>query len=72
MSISNMTIYDHFFNIIYIHFWDPSLNCVISKTCYNEPCYKEVVVYHICMSPYCGVLRMKIFCKLQLLIYIEN
>ena len=25
-------------------FWDPSLNRVIAKPCYNKPCYKEVVV----------------------------
>ena len=39
-----MTTYGHF-SIYSIHFWDPALNRVISKMCYNEPCYKEVEVY---------------------------
>ena len=45
-----MTIYGHF-SIYSIHFWDPCLNRVVSRTvlypelCYNEPCYKEVNVY---------------------------
>ena len=30
---------------IFLFFWDPSLNCVISKKGYNKPCYKEVAVY---------------------------
>ena len=39
-----MTIYGHFFNIIFgIHLW----TVLYPKPCYNEPCYEEVNVYSL-------------------------
>ena len=45
---------------IYI-FWDPSLNRVIAKPCYNEPCYKEVEMYYAVLFYYCLCLTSASF-----------
>lgn len=41
---TKLTIYSNF-SIKSIHFWDPCVNLLNPKSCYNEQCYQVVVVH---------------------------